>query len=81
MKAVEWQKLAPEWTHLKDVKFLIHLPSKKIVDMLIRFDQSEMHATIREVRGKLGEPTARLTPLGGTCVGKLDISLAMLLKK
>ena len=39
--------------------------------MLIGFDQAELHVAIREVWGKVGEPIARLTPLGWTAVGRI----------
>ena len=70
MKTVEWKKLAPEWKHLKNLKFPT-VGSKKTVDMLIGIDQAELHVAIREVRGNVGEPIARLTPLGWTCVGRI----------
>jgi len=39
--------------------------------MLIGANYPEMHSSLKEVRGKQGEPIARLTPLGWTCIGKL----------
>ena len=69
MRAVQWQKFAPEWKHLKGLAFS-QPSSRKTVDMLIGIDHADLHASIREVSGKPGEPIARLTPLGWTCVGK-----------
>ena len=40
--------------------------------MLIRLDCADLLYAIQEVRGRLGEPIARLTPLGWTCVGNPD---------
>ena len=37
-------------------------------------DYPELHQSIREIRGEVGEPIARLTPLGWTCVGKTLMS-------
>ena len=37
--------------------------------MLIGIDYAELHFSIRDVRGQPGEPVARLTPLGWTCIG------------
>ncbi|XP_053400438.1 uncharacterized protein LOC128557265 [Mercenaria mercenaria] len=39
--------------------------------MLIGLDYSDLHQSLHEVKGGEGEPIARLTPLGWTCVGKL----------
>ena len=40
-----------------------------IIDMLIGIDYAEQHFSIRDVPGQPGEPVARLTPLGWTCIG------------
>ena len=69
MKFAQWRELAPEWKHLRDVKFP-QAPKRKTVDLLIGMDHADLHAAIREIYGKPGEPIARLTPLGWTCVGK-----------
>jgi hypothetical protein len=37
--------------------------------MLIGVDLSDFHCALKEVRGKPGEPIARLTPLGWTSIG------------
>ena len=37
--------------------------------MLLGLDCADLLYTIQEVRGKPGEPIARLTPLGWTCIG------------
>ena len=37
--------------------------------MLIGLDYLELHISLREVYGKPGNPIARLTPLGWTCIG------------
>ena len=37
--------------------------------MLIGIDYAELQFSIRDVRGQPGEPVARLTPLGWTCIG------------
>ncbi|CAG2211582.1 unnamed protein product [Mytilus edulis] len=39
------------------------------VDMLIGLDYPDLHYSYRDIRGKPGEPIARLTPLGWTCIG------------
>uniref|UniRef100_A0A1I8JCV3 DNA-directed DNA polymerase n=1 Tax=Macrostomum lignano TaxID=282301 RepID=A0A1I8JCV3_9PLAT len=42
------------------------------VDLLIGADHTDLHASHLEVCGKPGDPQARLTPLGWTCIGKVD---------
>ena len=39
------------------------------VDVLIGLDCADLHHAVEEVRGRPGEPIARLTPLGWTCIG------------
>ena len=69
MKSVNWVKNKQGWKHLKGIKFAV--PSKRvIVDMLIGIDYPDIHYSIKDVKGEPGEPTARLTPLGWTCIGK-----------
>ena len=68
MRVVNWAQKGKQWPHLADVKF----PStgkRPIVDMLIGIDLSDLHCALKEIRGAPGEPVARLTPLGWTCVG------------
>ena len=47
-------------------------PSRPVVDMSIGLDCADLLYAIQEVRGRPGEPIARLTPLGWTCVGNPD---------
>ena len=42
--------------------------------MLIGLDYLELHTSLREVYGTPGDPIARLTPLGWTCIGYLSNS-------
>jgi len=68
MTSLNWRKLAPNWDHLKDVPFP-RFEAKGSVDMLIGANYPELHSSIEEVRGNEGEPIARLTPLGWSCIG------------
>ena len=68
MKAVNWARYTKNWNHLKDIKFR-YLGPRRIVDILIGIDYADLHYSIKDVRGKPGEPVARLTPLGWTCIG------------
>ena len=40
--------------------------------MLLGLDCADLIYAIQEVRGKPGEPIARLTPLGWTCIGNIS---------
>ena len=42
------------------------------MDVLIGLDCSDLHFSVKDVRGNPGEPVARLTPLGWTCVGAIE---------
>ena len=68
MKAINWGAYAAKWTHLKDIKFPDPGP-RPFVDILMRVDYAELHYSFKGVGGRSGEPVARLTPLGWTCVG------------
>ena len=68
MKTVNWARYAKDWIHLKDIKFP-YVGPRPIVDILIGIDYADLHYSIKDVRGKPGEPVARLTPLGWTCIG------------
>ena len=68
MEAVDWNKYKRIWPHLKDIEFPCTAKRPR-VDVLIGLDCAELHHAIEEVRGRPGEPIARLTPLGWTCIG------------
>ena len=55
--------------HWEDIQFP-EPSSKKYVDILLGIDYPQFHTSIKEVKGKNGDPIARLTPLGWTCVGQ-----------
>lgn len=68
MTVVNWNKYSKQWLQLKNTEF----PSsatRPIVDVLIGLDCAELHCALEEVRGNPGEPIARLTSLGWTCIG------------
>eukprot|EP00117_Sycon_ciliatum_P043340 scpid21658/ scgid31394/ len=67
LKAVDWANAAAQWDHLRDVPFTAL--TEESVDLLIGSDHSELHSCWEEVNGKPGEPLARRTPLGWTCIG------------
>ena len=63
MTVVDWYKYKKQWPHLKSLDFQ-RCASEPIVDILIGQDCASLHCALEEIRGKPGEPVARLTPLG-----------------
>ena len=72
MQVVDWSLYKSKWKHLKGIKFP-QVGPRPIVDLLIGVDQADLLYSLEDVRGKAGEPIARLTPLGWTCIGKLEL--------
>ena len=72
LQATDWRQASQDWRHLKFLDF----PELKNnqVDMLIGLDHLDLHSSSAEVTGRDGEPVARLTPLGWTCVGSIHPS-------
>ena len=68
MQPINWKQHARKWEHLAGIQFP-NLGQRPTVDVLIGLDYSDLHYSYRDVRGKPGEPIARLTPLGWTCIG------------
>ena len=68
LQPVDWSKYAAKWKHLRGIKFP-NLGPRPTVDILIGIDLADLHYSIQDIRGKPGEPVARLTPLGWTCIG------------
>ena len=63
----DWRSDAAQWPHLKDIPFP-QLGYSKGIDMIIGLDQSDLHVSQCDISGLQGEPAARLTPLGWTCI-------------
>ena len=73
MQVVDWSKMSTKWEHLQGIKF----PSagtRPIADLLIGVDQADLLYSVEDVRGRPGDPIARLTPLGWTCIGNLEMN-------
>ena len=68
LQAVDWQVNGPQWRHLQTIPFP-SVGKHTHVDVLIGVDHPGVHTSLAEVRGTTGEPIARLTPLGWTCIG------------
>ena len=66
-----WRASKVRWPHLDPCDF--PLPAKNgLVDLLIGVDYADIHYSFVDIRGNVGEPVARLGPLGWTCVGPPD---------
>ena len=63
MSAFDWSKCTQQWTHLKNINFP-RTAKRPVVDILIGLDCAGLHCAMQAVRGRPGEPIARLTPLG-----------------
>ena len=75
MNVIDRNTCAREWPHLKGLNFP-QLGPRPIVDLLIGLDCADLHYSFKGIRGRPGQPIARLTPLGWTCIGALsDIRL------
>ena len=67
MPFVEWNKFKQQWFHIRNIDFPVSA-TKPVVDMLLGLECADLLYAMQEVRGKPGEPIARLTPLGWTCI-------------
>eukprot|EP00112_Aurelia_sp_Birch-Aquarium-sp1_P014565 Seg3156.4 transcript_id=Seg3156.4/GoldUCD/mRNA.D3Y31 product="hypothetical protein" protein_id=Seg3156.4/GoldUCD/D3Y31 len=67
LQPIDWNQFAAKWKHLRGIKFP-NLGPRPMVDILIGIDVADLHNSIQDIRGKRGEPVARLTPLGWTCI-------------
>ena len=75
LDVIDWNTCAREWPHLKGLNFP-KLGPRPIVDLLIGLDCADLHYSFKDIQGRPGQPIARLTPLGWTCIGALsDICL------
>ena len=68
MPAFDWSQCTKQWPHLTHIQFPC-IAQRPVVDVLIGADCADLHYALEEVRGRPGDPIARLTPLGWTCVG------------
>ncbi|XP_065174407.1 uncharacterized protein LOC135804458 [Sycon ciliatum] len=66
---IDWQQQGRKWEHLQGVQFPpLSLCRSSTIDVLLGLDHADLHVSLRDIPGKPGEPVARLTPLGWTCV-------------
>jgi hypothetical protein len=76
LEAVDWSKLSKQWNYLQKITFS-SIKGRQTIDMLIGLDNADLHFACREVGGHPGEPTARLTPIGWTCVGQVEKEISI----
>jgi len=73
IRPVNWKGQLGKWKHLQGVNFP-NLGPRPVIDMLIVLDYAELHFSIGNDRGQPGEPVARLTHLGWTCIGSPELT-------
>ena len=67
----DWSVAQHEWEHLRSVKFP-RLAKRDTHELLIGTDLIFYHRCLKEIRGPLNGPIARLTPLGWSCFGRIS---------
>ena len=72
---IDWNRQKGRWIHLENKDFP-RTSTRQVVDVLIGLDCAELHCAIEDVRGRPGEPIARRTPLGWTCIGHPGINFS-----
>ena len=73
MKAINWSMCSQKWSHLRCLEFP-KLGPRPTVDVLIGLDCADLHYSFQDIQGAPGQPVARLTPLGWTCIGPVGNS-------
>ena len=71
LSIVDWNKYSIQWDHLKDITFP-DINSNGQVELLIGLDQLNLQSAYKEGYARRGDPVARFTPLGWTCVGPVQ---------
>ncbi|XP_067051180.1 uncharacterized protein [Acropora muricata] len=67
-RVVNWSEYQNKWPYLTQCSFA-KPANDGLVDLFIGIDNSELHYSHVDLRGKNGEPIARLGPLGWGCIG------------
>ncbi|XP_064624611.1 uncharacterized protein LOC135486058 [Lineus longissimus] len=75
LRVLNWNHLKKSYGHLSGIQFPTN-PGGKNVDMVLGSDYPELGICLEERQGNPGEPIARRTPLGWTCVGKVKTGRA-----
>ena len=72
LQAVDWSLMKEKWSHLSNIHFP-KIEGRGTVDVLLGADHPELGIALEERRGQAGEPVARRTPLGWTCIGAMEV--------
>ena len=72
MEVIDWAREGKKWPHLQGINF--PRTERRTVDILIGVDYANLHYSCKDVQGRPGQPFARLTPLGWTCIGGASIN-------
>ncbi|CAB4015211.1 Hypothetical predicted protein [Paramuricea clavata] len=76
LHVIDWNKQKSQWPHLRHLEFP-HVPRNRVVHILIGINAIEFHSPLEEIPSLHGEPVARRTPLGWTCVGPCQRNIAL----
>ena len=79
MPVVDWNSYKRKWPHLRNIDFQ-RSTLRPIVVVLIGLDCTDLHYALEEIRCRPGEPVARLTPLGWTCIGNPGLNKHQMLQ-
>ncbi|XP_067676275.1 uncharacterized protein [Haliotis asinina] len=71
LQEAEFSVMASETLHGLSQKGKTIARGQSKSDLLIGMDYLELHRSYQDIIGKEGDPIARLTPLGWTCVGRI----------
>ena len=69
LRIIDCRKESNKWKCLQGIAFPKQSTACPIVDILIGIDCLDSHYSCEDVQGFPGDPTARRTPLGWTCIG------------
>ena len=61
LEAIDWRKHANKWPHLRGIQFPKPGPHP-LVDILTGVDHVDLLYSFKDVKGRPGEPVARLPP-------------------
>ena len=73
MTIIDWNRHGRGWRHFRETEFP-KSSKRRSVDLLIGCDYPEHSIALEERIGNPGEPIARRTSLGWTCVGRISSS-------
>ena len=72
LRIIDWRKESNKWKHLQGIAFPKQSTARPIIDILIGIDCLDLHYSYEDIQRFPGDPIARRTPLGWTCIGNPD---------